>query len=93
MDWHTYQSGDARDVGLIPKSGRRPGIRNSNPLQYSCLEKGPGVHSSWGHPVSDITEHTRTKESHKDDSSSNLETNCVMLSKLTNLSKHPFSHL
>ena len=25
------------DVGLIPESGRSPGVRNGNPLQYSCL--------------------------------------------------------
>ena len=30
--------GDARDVGLIPGSGRSPGVGNGNPLQYSCLE-------------------------------------------------------
>ena len=30
----TYSSGDA---GLIPGSGRSPGGRNGNPLQYSCL--------------------------------------------------------
>ena len=29
---------DARDPGLIPGSGRSPGVRNVNPLQYSCLE-------------------------------------------------------
>ena len=28
---------NARDVGLIPDSGRSPGGGNSNPLQYSCL--------------------------------------------------------
>ena len=28
----------ARDPGSIPGSGRSPGERNSNPLQYSCLE-------------------------------------------------------
>ena len=27
-----------RDVGSISGSGRSPGIGNSNPLQYSCLE-------------------------------------------------------
>ena len=27
----------ARDVGLIPGSGRSPGEGNGNPLQYSCL--------------------------------------------------------
>ena len=30
-------SGDVRDVGLIPGSGRSPGVGNGNPLQYSCL--------------------------------------------------------
>ena len=28
----------ARHMGLIPGSGRSPAGRNSNPLQYSCLE-------------------------------------------------------
>ena len=27
----------ARDVGLIPGSGRSPGEGNGNPLQYPCL--------------------------------------------------------
>ena len=31
-------SGDTRDVGLIPGSGRSPGEGNDNPLQYSCLK-------------------------------------------------------
>ena len=31
-------TGDARDVGLIPGLGRFPGKANDNPLQYSCLE-------------------------------------------------------
>ena len=26
------------DVGSLPKSGRSPGEKNGNPLQYSCLE-------------------------------------------------------
>ena len=30
--------GNVRDMGLIPASGRSPGVGNSNPLQYSCLE-------------------------------------------------------
>ena len=29
---------DIRHAGLIPGSGRSPGVRNSNPLQYSYLE-------------------------------------------------------
>ena len=31
-------SADARDLGLIPGSGRSPGVGNGNPLKYSCLE-------------------------------------------------------
>ena len=31
-------AGDARDLGLIPGSGRSPGEGNGNPLQYYCLE-------------------------------------------------------
>ena len=29
---------DIRDTGLIHESGRSPGERNGNSLQYSCLE-------------------------------------------------------
>ena len=29
---------NAGDLGFIPGLGRSPGERNSNPLQYSCLE-------------------------------------------------------
>ena len=31
-------AGDSRDAGLIPDSGRFPGVGNDNLLQYSCLE-------------------------------------------------------
>ena len=31
-------AGDDRDAGSIPGSGISPGVGNSNPLQYSCLE-------------------------------------------------------
>ena len=31
-------AGEARDTGLIPRSGRSPGVGNGNPLQYPCLE-------------------------------------------------------
>ena len=30
-------AGKAGDIGLIPGSGRSPGVGNSNPLQYSRL--------------------------------------------------------
>ena len=36
-------AGDARDVGLIPGSGRSPGGGNGNPLQYSCLGNDRGA--------------------------------------------------
>ena len=29
---------NAGDLGSIPGSGRSPGERNGNPIQYSCLE-------------------------------------------------------
>ena len=32
------KSGDIRDMGFIPESGRPPGGGYDNPLQYSCLE-------------------------------------------------------
>ena len=31
-------AGDARDVGLIPRSGKSFGAENGSPLQYCCLE-------------------------------------------------------
>ena len=31
-------AGNVREAGLIPGSGRSPGERNGNPLQYSCQE-------------------------------------------------------
>ena len=31
-------TGESRDMGSIPGLGRSPGVRNGNPLQYSCLE-------------------------------------------------------
>ena len=34
---------DARDPGLIPGSGRSPGVGKGSPLQYSCLEKPGGL--------------------------------------------------
>ena len=44
---------NAGGMGLIPGSGRSPGVGNGNPLQYSCLEnfrdKGAWQASPWGH--------------------------------------------
>ena len=37
---------DARDMGLIPGSGRSPGGDNDNQLQYACLEN-PMDRGAW----------------------------------------------
>ena len=37
---------NAGDLGSIPRSGRLPGDRNGNSLQYSCL-KNPVGRGSW----------------------------------------------
>ena len=39
-------AGDIRDAGLIPGSGRSPGRRHGNPLQYSFLEN-PMDRGAW----------------------------------------------
>ena len=40
------KSGDIRDAGSIPASGRSPGKGHGNPLQYSCLEN-PMDRGAW----------------------------------------------
>jgi len=40
-------AGDTGDVGLIPGSGRSPGVGNGNPLQYSCLENSMDRKTWW----------------------------------------------
>ena len=37
----------AGDLGLIPGSGRSPGERNGNPLQYSCLDNSMDRRAWW----------------------------------------------
>ena len=39
-------TGDIRDVGLIPGLGMSPGGGHGNPLQYSCLEN-PMDRGAW----------------------------------------------
>ena len=39
-------TGDLRDSGLIPGSGRSPGEGNGTPHQYSCLEN-PMNRGAW----------------------------------------------
>ena len=57
-------TGDARDAGSIPGSGRSPGGGNGSPLRYPCLENPTG-RGAWralipGVAESDMTEHTHT---------------------------------
>ena len=42
----TANTGDVRDMGLIPGLGRSPGGGHDNPLQYSCLEN-PMDRGAW----------------------------------------------
>ena len=48
-------TGDIRDVGLIPGSGRSPGGGHGNPLQYSCLEN-PKDRRAWWATVHGVTQ-------------------------------------
>ena len=40
-------AGDARDIGLIPGSGRSPERGNGYPLQYSCPENSTDRGAWW----------------------------------------------
>jgi len=56
-------SGDARDVGLIPGWGRSPGGGNGNPLQYFCLENPMG-RRAWGAVVHGVANSLTQLSSH-----------------------------
>ena len=53
-------AGDARCKGSIPGSERSPGDRNSNPLQYFCLEN-PMDRGAWLATVNGIAESNMTE--------------------------------
>ena len=42
-----YPPANAGAVGSIPGLGRSPGVRNGNPLQYSCLENSMDRGTWW----------------------------------------------
>ena len=42
----TCKAGASGDVSSVSESGRSPGGRNGNPLQYSCL-KNPTDRGAW----------------------------------------------
>ena len=48
-------AGDTGDAGLIPGSGRSPGVRNGSTLQYSCLENSMD-RGAWRTTVHEVTE-------------------------------------
>ena len=54
-------TGDIREAGSIPGSGRSSGGGHGNPLQYSCLEnpmdRGVGQATVHGVAESDMTKH------------------------------------
>ena len=54
-------SGDARDRGSISGSGRSPGGRNGNPLQYSCLGNSMDRGAWWAtdHGVTKVLDMTQ----------------------------------
>ena len=45
---------NAGDLGLIPGSGRSPGVGNGNSLQYFCLEN-PMDRGAWKVTVHEVT--------------------------------------
>ena len=54
---------NARDLGLIPGSGRSAKEGNGNPLQYSCLGN-PMDRGSWWATVHGVAESGMTERAH-----------------------------
>ena len=54
-------AGDIRNSGLIPGSGRFPGLGHDNPLQYSCLENSKD-RGAWQATVHGVTESDTTEQ-------------------------------
>ena len=59
-----YNSGDARDIGLIPVFGRSPEGGHGNPLQYSCLENPMDRGGAWWAIVRGAEEFDMTEQLH-----------------------------
>ena len=67
--WHNGKKsasniGDTRDEGLTLGLGRFPGVRNGNPLQYSCLNNPMNRKPSGLHTELDMTEHKHIQHIH-----------------------------
>ena len=56
------KAGDIRDAGSIPGSGRSPGGRHGNPLQYSCLEN-PIDRGAWWATVQGVAKRQTLSDS------------------------------
>ena len=56
-------AGDTRDAGSIPGSGRSPGGKHGNPLQYSRLES-PIDRGAWQAALHGVAESDRTDAAH-----------------------------
>ena len=52
---------NAGDVNSVPGSGRSPGERNGNPLQYSCLDN-PMARGAWQATVHGVAESDMTEQ-------------------------------
>ena len=68
-------TGDVRDIGLMPESERSHGGGYVKPLQYSCLENPRDGGASWA-AVSGVAQ-SRTQLKQISSSSSNRETFCL----------------
>ena len=57
---------NAGDAGLIPGSGRFPGVENNNPLQYSCLKNPMDRGTLWAtvHGLRDSSTTERSQHAH-----------------------------
>ena len=59
-------TGDTRDKGLVPGSGRSPGGEHGNPLQCSCL-RNPMDRGAWRttvHGVAESQTYQETEQAH-----------------------------
>ena len=56
---------NTRDAGLIPGSGRSPGVGSGNPLQYSCLENSLDREAWWATVHGIAKNPTRLSMSHQ----------------------------
>ena len=54
-------TGNIREVDLIPRSGRPPGVGNGNPIQYSCLGN-PMDRGAWQATVHGVIKESDTTE-------------------------------